>query len=95
MKASRSARYLSVFFLNAGILSACSAHGADEKTSAIDSHLVVESAACKVEYDIPSAWDTGFTGNVIVTNKGSAINSWKLEWDFSGSQSVSSAWNAS
>jgi predicted chitinase len=93
MKALRSVRYASVLVLNVALLSACGAKAGDEKTRDLDSRLVVEGAACKVVYDVPSAWDSGFTGNVTLTNKGAAIGSWNLEWDFTGTQSVTSSWN--
>ena len=39
-------------------------------------------------------WGSGFTGNLTITNTGSApINGWTLSFDFVGS--ISSIWNAS
>ncbi|MET8812109.1 glycoside hydrolase family 18 chitinase [Streptomyces sp. NPDC004549] len=40
-------------------------------------------------------WGTGFEGKWTVKNTGStAIDSWKIEWDFPSGTSVSSAWDA-
>ncbi len=42
-----------------------------------------------------SAWNTGLTNNVTVTNTGSsAINGWKLSFTLAGGQTVTNAWNA-
>ncbi|MFI1521851.1 endo-1,4-beta-xylanase [Kitasatospora cineracea] len=51
-------------------------------------------AACKVSTQV-SAWNTGLTENVTVTNTGgSAVNGWKLTFTLPGGQSVTNAWNA-
>ncbi|RAJ44692.1 endo-1,4-beta-xylanase (glycosyl hydrolase family 10) [Kitasatospora sp. SolWspMP-SS2h] len=51
-------------------------------------------AACKVSVQV-SAWNTGLTENVTITNTGgSAVNGWKLAFTLPGGQSVTNAWNA-
>ena len=50
------------------------------------------AAGCSVDYTVNS-WGTGFTANVTITNLGSAINGWTLEWDFPGNQQVTNLWN--
>lgn len=52
------------------------------------------SGACEVTTQV-SAWNTGLTDNVTVTNTGSsAINGWKLSFTLAGGQTVTNAWNA-
>jgi len=42
-----------------------------------------------------SAWNTGLTDNITVTNTGStAINGWKLTFTLAGGQTITQAWNA-
>ncbi|AJE41211.1 MULTISPECIES: cellulase family glycosylhydrolase [Streptomyces] len=54
------------------------------------------TAACKAAYTVSSDWGSGFNADVTVTNTGTkAISSWKVTWTWSGSQKVSSMWNAS
>ena len=52
------------------------------------------TAGCSVNYTIASQWSGGFGANVVVTNLGDAVSSWKLTWAFSAGQSVTTAWNA-
>jgi endoglucanase len=54
------------------------------------------TTGCSVSYTVQSQWTGGFGANVTLTNLGSPITSWKLEWDFStAGQSVTQMWNAS
>ncbi|SER02538.1 endoglucanase [Streptomyces sp. yr375] len=54
------------------------------------------TAACTAAYTVSSDWGGGFNADVKVTNTGtSALSSWKVTWTFSGSQQVTSMWNAS
>jgi acetylxylan esterase len=51
--------------------------------------------ACKVS-DTVSAWNTGLTENITITNTGSsAISSWKLVFPLASGQTITSGWNAS
>jgi cellulose 1,4-beta-cellobiosidase len=51
------------------------------------------AAGCRVTYTANS-WNTGFTGNISVTNLGDPItNGWRLEWDFAGNQRVTQGWS--
>ncbi len=53
------------------------------------------TAGCSVSYTIQSQWTGGFGANVTLTNLGSPITSWQLEWDFpAAGQSVTQMWNA-
>src|SRR6185437_470510 len=52
------------------------------------------SGACKVS-DAVSAWNTGLTENITVTNtSATAVNGWKLSFTLPGGQTVTNAWNA-
>ncbi|MFF1293346.1 MULTISPECIES: cellulase family glycosylhydrolase [unclassified Streptomyces] len=54
------------------------------------------TAACTAAYTVSSDWGGGFNAEVKVTNTGTtAISSWKVTWTWSGSQRVTSMWNAS
>lgn len=54
------------------------------------------NAGCSAAYSVSDDWGTGFTAEVTVTNTGSApITSWQVTWGWSGSQQVTSMWNAS
>ncbi|WP_033344414.1 glycoside hydrolase family 6 protein [Catenuloplanes japonicus] len=51
------------------------------------------AAGCKVTYSV-NQWNTGFTGNLTVTNLGDPITSgWNLTWSWSGNQQVTQGWN--
>ncbi|HEU5354817.1 MAG TPA: cellulose binding domain-containing protein [Actinocrinis sp.] len=52
------------------------------------------SGVCKVS-DAVSAWNTGLTENITVTNTSSAaVNGWRLSFTLPGGQTVTNAWNA-
>ncbi|MFJ2719631.1 cellulase family glycosylhydrolase [Streptomyces sp. NPDC087437] len=52
--------------------------------------------ACRATYVVSSDWGGGFNADVTVTNTGpTAIKSWKVTWTWSGSQKVTTMWNAS
>ncbi|WP_426509626.1 GH12 family glycosyl hydrolase domain-containing protein [Dactylosporangium sp. McL0621] len=52
------------------------------------------NAGCRVSYT-KSEWPGGFTGNVTVTNTGTAaLNGWSLGFSFPGDQHVTNAWSA-
>ncbi|MFI7601594.1 glycoside hydrolase family 6 protein [Actinoplanes sp. NPDC049681] len=51
------------------------------------------AAGCRVTYSV-NQWNTGFTGNLAVTNLGDPITGgWTLAWDFTGNQRVTQGWN--
>jgi poly(hydroxyalkanoate) depolymerase family esterase len=51
-------------------------------------------AACRIS-DTISAWNTGLTSNITITNTGStAINGWTLAFTLPGGQNITSGWNA-
>ncbi|MEV5487747.1 cellulase family glycosylhydrolase [Streptomyces bobili] len=53
------------------------------------------TAACAAAYTVGSDWGGGFNADVKVTNTGTTpISSWKVTWTWSGSQKVTSMWNA-
>ncbi|MFF9117151.1 cellulase family glycosylhydrolase [Streptomyces massasporeus] len=54
------------------------------------------NATCTAAYTVSSDWGGGFNAEVKVTNTGSVpLKSWKVTWTWSGSQKVTSMWNAS
>ncbi|MDQ1018427.1 cellulase family glycosylhydrolase [Streptomyces afghaniensis] len=54
------------------------------------------TAACSAAYTVSSDWGGGFNAEVKVTNKGTVpLKSWKVSWTWTGSQKVTSMWNAS
>ncbi|WP_405918242.1 cellulase family glycosylhydrolase [Streptomyces sp. NBC_00728] len=54
------------------------------------------STGCTATYKVSSDWGNGFNADITVTNTGSATTkSWQVTWDWPGSQTVSSMWNAS
>ncbi|MCO5998214.1 extracellular catalytic domain type 1 short-chain-length polyhydroxyalkanoate depolymerase [Actinoallomurus rhizosphaericola] len=51
-------------------------------------------SACWVAYT-PNTWNNGFTGNVTITNHGTApVNGWTLTWTWPGNQQITGTWNA-
>jgi hypothetical protein len=52
------------------------------------------AGACRVT-DTVSAWNTGLTANLTVTNTGAtAVNGWSLVFDLPSGQTITSGWNA-
>jgi hypothetical protein len=53
------------------------------------------AVGCSVSYTVASQWTNGFTGNVTLTNLGSAIKEWTLGFTFSNtSQELTRGWSA-
>jgi beta-glucosidase len=52
------------------------------------------SSGCRVAWTT-NDWGTGFTGNVTVTNAGTAtLSPWTLQWTFTAGQAVTQGWSA-
>lgn len=51
------------------------------------------AAGCRVDYTV-NQWNTGFTGNVTVTNLGGPLDGWALQWTFPAGERLSQGWNA-
>ena len=52
------------------------------------------TGACRVT-DTISAWNTGLTANITITNTGAtAVNGWSLVFTLPGGQAITSGWNA-
>ncbi|SEA43325.1 Cytochrome c553 [Thiothrix caldifontis] len=49
--------------------------------------------ACEVLYSLPSVWGNGFTADVMVKNKGDALNGWTVTWDMPNDQTITGLWN--
>ena len=53
------------------------------------------SVACHVAYLDQNDWGSGFTGNLSLTNSGTApLTSWAVTWTYSGNQQITQAWNS-
>src|SRR3954454_12802078 len=53
------------------------------------------ATGCSVAYTITNQWPDGFGANVIVTNYGDAVTSWKVAWTFGAGQTITQLWNGS
>jgi endoglucanase len=54
------------------------------------------TAACSAAYSVSSDWGGGFNAEVKVANTGGVpLKSWTVSWAWTGSQKVTSMWNAS
>jgi poly(hydroxyalkanoate) depolymerase family esterase len=62
-------------------------------TSAPPTGTPPPGTACRVAYTADS-WSSGFTATVSVTNGGTAINGWTVQWSWPGNQAVTNTWNA-
>jgi endoglucanase len=51
------------------------------------------SAGCSVSYTVSSQWSTGFTAALTITNAGSPITSWNLQYAYAGNQSLAQGWS--
>jgi cellulose 1,4-beta-cellobiosidase len=49
---------------------------------------------CRVDYSA-NQWNTGFTGNITLTNLGDPLTSWQLRWTFAGNQQLNQSWGSS
>lgn len=53
------------------------------------------ASGSKCTYVISNEWNTGFTGLIRITNKGStAINGWTVTWSYSDGTKLTGSWNA-
>ncbi|MDI1466425.1 cellulose binding domain-containing protein, partial [Catellatospora sp. KI3] len=50
------------------------------------------ASGCQVSYTVASQWPGGFSANVGITNLGSAINGWTLNWTFTAGQTITQSW---
>lgn len=51
------------------------------------------ATACQVSYTVTSQWNDGFVAAVQITNKGDALNGWKVSWDMPSGQAIANLWN--
>lgn len=47
---------------------------------------------CTARYDVVNEWPDGFKAEITLTSR-SALDSWRVSWDFPGSQRVTQMWN--
>ena len=50
-------------------------------------------STCKVDYNVSGQWADGFQGTVGITNKGAALTSWTITFEFAGGEKVTQGWN--
>ncbi|MCR6481927.1 cellulose-binding domain-containing protein [Amycolatopsis sp. OK19-0408] len=62
-------------------------------TAAVAAEPAAAAPACSVGYRV-NQWQTGFTAEITVTNGATALPAWTLTWHYTGTQAVTSAWNA-
>ena len=53
------------------------------------------NGGCRVAYAITNQWPGGFGANVVITNQGAAVSSWRLTWTFGAGQTITQLWNGS
>jgi endo-1,4-beta-xylanase len=51
------------------------------------------AGGCSASYSIVSQWNTGFQGNVNITNGSTARSSWTVKWTFANGQTITQLWN--
>jgi hypothetical protein len=74
--------------------SSSSASASPSPTATASATSGAGQGSCRVAYS-KSEWQGGLTGNVTITNTGSAaINGWTLAFTFPGDTAVGNAWNA-
>ena len=49
--------------------------------------------SCRVNYQIQSQWDNGFTGTVDIKNTGAPWNGWQTTWTMPTGQRITQGWN--
>ncbi|MFC7479235.1 cellulose binding domain-containing protein [Luedemannella flava] len=65
-------------------------------TPAVSSAVVPSSAApatCVIDYQVPTWWPGGFSGQVTLTNKGAPITSWTVRFTFPNGQRITQLWS--
>ncbi|MFF8383260.1 cellulose binding domain-containing protein [Streptomyces kanasensis] len=67
---------------------------ADAPPGTVPSRAAAPTAGCTVEYTVVNQWSGGFQGSVTVTNRGPALDGWRLGFGFPGDQRVTQGWGA-
>lgn len=76
-----------VVMLTVGLLAAGTPLGAWAAAGGQDS-------GCTVDYQVVQQWQGGFIGEVTVSNASTAVNGWKVGFDFPSSQRILVSWSA-
>jgi len=66
-----------------------------DDTNTTETTPVIEAKSCRVDYQVSTQWNTGFTSNVTVENTGAALAGWTLTWDMPNQQKITTLWNGS
>lgn len=54
----------------------------------------IPTSNCSVDYLIVNEWNSGFTGEITITNHtNSPVQGWALDWVYANGQQITSAWN--
>lgn len=51
------------------------------------------ATSCSVSYAVTTQWNVGFTAAVTISNLGSPITSWDLQYSYPGNQAVTEGWD--
>jgi hypothetical protein len=51
------------------------------------------TSGCSAAYSVASQWSGGFGVSITITNSGSAITAWTLQYTYAGNQQLSSGWD--
>lgn len=63
--------------------------------SSRSSSSVANNGGVSCTYVVSNSWGAGFTGAIRVTNTGTSVKSgWTASWNYSGSNRITSSWNA-
>src|SRR5688572_23755839 len=63
-------------------------------TAVAPATAVAAETGCKVAYEVTGQWQGGFKADVAVTNLGTAVDGWKLSWEWPSGQQAGNGWNA-
>lgn len=52
-------------------------------------------SGCRVKYTVTNQWNTGFQGDVVITNAGAVpVSGWQLRWTFANGQVINQSWSS-
>jgi len=55
--------------------------------------VLTDAVICTAKYTITEQWNTGFSGDVVIENQGTALHDWQVTWTMPAAQTVSQSWN--
>lgn len=67
----------------------------ESKTVSVTAGSTGGGSNAKCEYIVSNQWNSGFTGEVRVTNRGtSPISGWSVSWNYNDGTAITNSWNA-